>query len=736
MDQYTTTPRLNQHTTRIRLLHGNPALQQQQQQQGGHSNTRGGAGRDHNNNKNRVDFQPPKGSGSGWSSRRPLLLLSSSSVVCCCDDDGNGTRCGLWYFWILILIVSLMIILLWNQLLMLWLYTTDNVVLYPPLAVSLTRDEFRTLPHQQHKSITQAFASLSSLPLVRNSSELVVVDTNRCRDKFKPMRNPKWDHVVMPITMSNSSFSSSLQGKGVQQQESRDVVVVDQQPLPPRCGQLRRRNWLENNNNSKNHEALSLSSSGSVRSLRQEMMQHQTNCSAPVMRFDLDNQFGLGSHLVLWSQALCNAWEHGYRIQTYMNTATDLAGMTNPDKKKMKKKSVPKAPPPPSKEAFWLWQDQAHCPLLSPSSFSSQEQQPPSQSSLSPLLCYFPGAEIQCPHDVHVDPLTLPIVPDPRNRQLFCQRLVSGANEIAKQTRKRNNKTNRTRHVDEEKEKESNRHHNDHDDSATKSILMLRQFRAESFAFLFQSVAPIVVQEAERQLGLLFPETHGLAPANLITVHIRWGDKFWEMDLPSMEEYLQGIDKILDKRRRKKKSKQELQQEQQTPERAQKKERKEEDDLVHIYLATEDPRAVEAFQQAVAARRREHDDDDDTAASTNWRIYIDRTIPELNSYRPKKGNRASWATRNTRGRAGLVALGSLLVALEAQDFVLTTQSNWSRLLYALHQELVVVVRGDKRMKKNDNDSTPRAGLGEHNVGSVVDHDDDDAIIIDLRPGDW
>jgi hypothetical protein len=94
---------------------------------------------------------------------------------------------------------------------------------------------------------------------------------------------------------------------------------------------------------------------------------------------------------------------------------------------------------------------------------------------------------------------------------------------------------------------------------------------------------------------------------------------------------------------------------------------------VHIYLATEDPTAYEHFVKF---------------APKNWKVYPDITLQEINSFRPVKGNRASHATRNTRGRAGLVALGSLLVAMEANAFVLTTKSNWSTLMNHLRKTIV------------------------------------------------
>jgi hypothetical protein len=113
--------------------------------------------------------------------------------------------------------------------------------------------------------------------------------------------------------------------------------------------------------------------------------------------------------------------------------------------------------------------------------------------------------------------------------------------------------------------------------------------------------------------------------------------------------------------------------------------------IAHVYLACEDPRAVEEFIKAAPAE---------------WKIFVDRTIAELNDYRPVRGNRASWTTRNTKGRAGLVALGSLLVALEANSFVLTTKSNWSRLINELRKNVL-----DRRC---------------NNCTSMID----------LRPGEW
>ena len=195
--------------------------------------------------------------------------------------------------------------------------------------------------------------------------------------------------------------------------------------------------------------------------------------------------------------------------------------------------------------------------------------------------------------------------------------------------------------------------------------MFLTDFRAAAMEYIFQQVSPIVLEEAERHIGLLFED--GVVPKDLIAVHIRWGDKFWEMDLAPISEYTAAVTQLLEIQGCRDNS------------------------TAHIYLATEDPRAEQEFRQA---------------SPPGWTIYTDRTVTELDSFRPAKGNRASWTARNTKGRAGLMALASLLVALEADYFVLTTGSNWSRLMNQLRQKVV----------------DPRCGNCTH--------------VIDLRPGEW
>lgn len=318
---------------------------------------------------------------------------------------------------------------------------------------------------------------------------------------------------------------------------------------------------------------------------------HQSNCSLPLATHHFDNTFGLGSHLVLWSQAMCNGMEAAYRLQSY-------------------------APE-------WLWLDQDHCDMQV-------------QAKMSPMLCYFPASEHKCANHVSQNTMMPSAVniSDPRDRKRWCALTKTSGEAKA-------------------------------------------QFRAASNEYLFQTVSPLVIQEAQRQIGIVFPG--GVVPDDLITVHIRWGDKFWEMDLPPIHEYIDAVN-LLSLRA--------------SGQRNITKSSLSTTTIVttaNIYLATEDPKAFTEFMQA---------------KPPEWNVYADITLHEIDAFRPKKGNRASWAARNTKGRSGLIALGSLLVAMEANKFVLTTKSNWSTLMNHLRTQII----------------DPRCG-------SCTD-------VIDLRPGIW
>jgi len=107
------------------------------------------------------------------------------------------------------------------------------------------------------------------------------------------------------------------------------------------CGPLRSRDWPHN---------------PPLSPLAQQILRHQSNCSLLPLQatFHVDNSFGIGAHVALWSQAMCNAWEIPARLKTYNPT--------------------------------WLWLDQVHCDLE-----IAREK--------SKWLCYFSGAEFLCGND-------------------------------------------------------------------------------------------------------------------------------------------------------------------------------------------------------------------------------------------------------------------------------------------------------------------------------------------------
>jgi hypothetical protein len=328
------------------------------------------------------------------------------------------------------------------------------------------------------------------------------------------------------------------------------VEEILQLPSPKKCGTLRR-DWSN----------LSLQSD-----LAKEFESHQTNCALPVVTFEIDNSFGIGSHLHQWSQAICSAMEQGYRLRS----------------------SNPK----------WLWMDKAYCD--------------PAVAKMTPMLCYFPSIEFRCDREEDM-------------------RLVEELNATLADSVIRNRRCKRTQELAKREE--------------------IQVFRNAAMEYIFQNVSELVILEAGRQLGLLFG---GRAPRDLITVHIRWGDKFYEMKLVKIADYIAGVEEILSARGGP------------LPPNM---------TTANIYLATEDPRAVRLFREA---------------APPTWNIFVDRTFEELSAHRPalKRLNHASYTTRNTKGRAGLLAFGSLLVALEADDFVLTTRSNWSRLMDELRRSVI------------------------------------------------
>jgi hypothetical protein len=171
--------------------------------------------------------------------------------------------------------------------------------------------------------------------------------------------------------------------------------------------------------------------------------------------------------------------------------------------------------------------------------------------------------------------------------------------------------------------------------------------RAAATEFLFSSLSPILVNEAERQVHKIFPG--GVVPDDLITVHIRWGDKGAEVGLLALENFVSGVYSVLEQRGQ--------------PANA----------TANIYLSSEDPRAVTQFK---------------AAAPPEWTVYVDIYQDELLEYRNTSYNGNSFMSKSLNGKPGLIILGSLLIAMESRAFVLTTTSNWSRLMNELRKNVI------------------------------------------------
>lgn len=363
-----------------------------------------------------------------------------------------------------------------------------------------------------------------------------------------------------------------------------------------------------------------------------ELIQSNCNHQHVISYTTLDNEYGFGSHLYVWSQALCNVWEY--------HTTTTTTNDNNTEK------IIPRIQ---TYRPNWLWLDQTYC-------LNNQ--------STSPFGCYFPIMEQRCPVD-HKLLFHTNLTNEPRNHKLRC---------------------NRTKHEQPSQSKKA-RHNNNNETIITtveqqQQLSSLEEFRAGTIEYIFSQISTLVIQEMKRQISLLFPLTHGIIPNNLITLHLRWGDKFFEMDLVSISDYINAIHNMIHIINKDKQNKSN-----------DTTNNDNHDDDVHIYLACEDPIAVEQFLNA-------------TLIYKNWYIYIDRTVIELNDFRPKRGNRASYTTKNTIGRAGLIALASLLISLESNYYVLTTSSNFSRLINHLRTNII---------NKECNNCT---------------------YMIDLRPGIW
>lgn len=235
------------------------------------------------------------------------------------------------------------------------------------------------------------------------------------------------------------------------------------------------------------------------------------------------------------------------------------------------------------------------------------------RTNLSSMLCYFPESELRCPNDAQMidkiqgKPIVAAWASLGLKKRSRCEEVVGNYTE----------------------------------------------YRPAAFEYLFSRLSPAVVKEAERQLSVVFPG--GVVPENLITIHVRWGDKIMEnQDSPLNRESARvPIDRYIGAIQEFAKSR--------------------EGDDVNVFLATEDPMAVKVFKDK---------------APNEWNIFVDAYFTETSSFRQDGFNNHRTVNEKLKGKPGLIALASLLVAMEANDFVLMNGSNWSRVMNYLRKNMV------------------------------------------------
>lgn len=311
------------------------------------------------------------------------------------------------------------------------------------------------------------------------------------------------------------------------------------------------------------------------------------NCSRPVAIHRIRARSGVNAHVSIWGNVVCIASHNqGYRVQSV------------------------------SHDRWWIWGDLSYCMH---SVFANN-----SKIIASPWHCYFENVERRCPED-----------PVYHQSQIFDHP-------------NKNDPFWKDFHFFNDATREKCRFlFNNTTDWYQQSVLYQRAV----VEYLFHNNAsPLLLREAQRQVGLIFADNNFTAPEDLIVVHIRWGDKYREMKLVPIQNYTTAVKNLLI-------------------------EKTGQHTTGNIFLATEDPRAVQEFERDMKERLN----------VTTWKLYRDRGMVEFQKLRPKTrhADYAMKSTMRSMGRMGLVSIASMLVLMEANWFVLTTKSGYSRLIQGL-----------------------------------------------------
>lgn len=160
---------------------------------------------------------------------------------------------------------------------------------------------------------------------------------------------------------------------------------------------------------------------------------------------------------------------------------------------------------------------------------------------------------------------------------------------------------------------------------------------------IFSNISKKLINETEHVAKLLFDEFHYTPkkiPKDMITVHVRWGDKHKEMDLVQPQEYMAAILELV---------------------------KNESIAHPHVHLVTESADAVKEIRAAV----HNHD------ASWGFTHYGESQFSQMEQM-----------GKSSNGKFGRISLINLLIALEAKYYIITTGSNWSRLINELRKNII------------------------------------------------
>lgn len=160
-----------------------------------------------------------------------------------------------------------------------------------------------------------------------------------------------------------------------------------------------------------------------------------------------------------------------------------------------------------------------------------------------------------------------------------------------------------------------------------------RAFQAASAEYLMAHLSPWLINRAAEASAATFGPAG--PPSELITCHIRWGDKDTEMDLVPIASYVRAIGRLV--------------------------RRHNVTQPLTIFLTTEDPHALDEFK---------------AAAMPSWRVLY--YAPAISKKRGRHGPAND--AMSTKGSMGTHSMIALLLALRAKHYVLSTASTWSRLI--------------------------------------------------------